>query len=200
MERAEGLGFPRGPFTLGFVKTYAAWIRQFLGDDVDARRLGAEVVQVGQQHGYAYWVMLGSAYVATPIPGGDPDRDFLEQTVSTLRLMGHEAFLGSMLGHLARLHAHAGDLDRASEVIDEAVEAVHKSGEYLHLPELLRQRAGLALGRGADPDNVVADLQAAVDVALEQGAKVSSLRAALELGRDRGPRASVGRPVVGVLG
>ena len=138
---------------------------------------------MGQQHGYAYWMMLGSAYVATAVPGGEPDRDYLEQTVATLRLMGHEAFLGSMLAHLARLNAQAGDLDRASELIDEAVEAVHKSGEYLHLPELLRQRAGFALSRGADPDDVVADLQGAVDVAVEQGAKVSYLRAALELAR-----------------
>ncbi|WP_353507703.1 adenylate/guanylate cyclase domain-containing protein [Intrasporangium sp.] len=190
VERAEGLGFPRGPFTLGFVKTYAAWIRQFLGDDVGARRLGAEVVQVGQQHGYAYWMMLGSAYVATALPGGEPDREFLEQTVASLRLMGHEAFLGSMLAHLARLHAQAGDVDRASELIDEAVEAVHKSGEYLHLPELLRQRAGFALSRGAHADDVVADLQGAVDVAVEQEATVSYLRAALELARlpeDRRP-------------
>ena len=183
IERAEGLGFPRGPFTLGFVKTYAAWTRQFLGDEDGARQLGAEVVRVGQQHGYAYWTILGSAYVATAVPGGEPDLEFLEQTVATLRLMGHEAFLGSMLAHLARLYAQVGDLNRASELVDEAVEAVHKSAEYLHLPELLRQRAVLALGRGADPDDVVADLQGAVHVALEQGATVSYLRAALELAR-----------------
>lgn len=183
VERAEGLGFPRGPFTLGFVKTYAAWCRQFLGDETGARQLGAEVVRVGQQHGYAYWMMLGSAYVATAVPGGEPDREFLEQTVATLRLMGHEAFLGSMLAHLARLYARVGDLSRASELTDEALEVVHKSAENLHLPELLRQRAVLALGRRADPEDVVADLQGAVQVAVEQGARVSYLRAALELAR-----------------
>src|SRR5699024_9897670 len=70
VRRAEEIGFPRGPFTVGFVKTYAAWIRQFAGDDEAARGLGAEVVAVGVKHGYAYWVALGSAYLGGP-PGED---------------------------------------------------------------------------------------------------------------------------------
>lgn len=183
VERAEGLGFPRGPFTMGFVKTYAAWIHQFLGDEAAARRLGGEVVGVGQAYGYAYWMMLGSAYVAATDAGATPDRAFLEQTVATLRLMGHEAFLASVLAYEARLNARAGDLDRARELIDDAIEVVHKTGEYLHLPEVLRQRAAFSLAGGGDPGEASADLVAAEDVAKEQGARVSRLRAAVDLAR-----------------
>jgi tetratricopeptide (TPR) repeat protein len=183
MDRANAVGFPRGPFTVGFVKTYAAWIRQFLGDEDGSRRLGGEVVSIGQEHGYAYWVMLGSAYLATGIPGGEPDPAFLEQTVATLRLMGHEAFLASVLAFLARLNARAGHIDRAYELINDAVEVAHKTGEHLHLPEVLRQRAVFSLARGGDLDDAVADLTGAMSVALEQGARVSRLRAAIELAR-----------------
>lgn len=183
IERAQEVGFPRGPFTLGFVKTYAAWMRQFVGDDEGARRLGAEVVAVGQEHGYAYWVMLGSAYLASATPGGEPDRAFLEQTVATLRLMGHEAFLASVLAYLARLSRKEGDLAKARELTNDAVQVVHKTGEYLHLPELLRQRAGLTLDLGEDIDDALADLTAAVHVATEQGARVARLRAAVDLAR-----------------
>ena len=183
LDRAKAVGFPRGPFTVGFVKTYAAWIRQFLGDEDASRRLGAEVVAVGQEHGYAYWVMLGSAYLATGVPGGEPDRAFLEQTVATLRLMGHEAFLASILAYLARLNARAGDLDRAYELINDATQVAHKTGEHLHLPELLRQRAAFSLARGGDPEDAVADLTAALNVATEQGARVARLRAAVDLAR-----------------
>ena len=38
--RAEEIGFPHGPFSLAFVKTYAAWIRRFLGQHDASRLLG----------------------------------------------------------------------------------------------------------------------------------------------------------------
>jgi hypothetical protein len=98
--------------------------------------------------------------------------------------MGQEAFAASNLGYLARLHAAAGDIDRAQDVMAEALDAVRKSGEHVHLPDLLRERAAytLAGGRG-DTHEAVADLREAVHVATEQGARVARLRAAIELAR-----------------
>lgn len=181
--RAEEIGFPHGPFSLAFVKTYAAWIRRFLGQHEASRLLGAEVVGIGQAYGYAYWVMLGSSYLATAKPGGEPDREFLEQTISTLRLMGQEAFAASSLAYFAHLDAEAGDLDHAHELIEQALEVVHKAGEYVHLPELLRIRAVYSLARGGDASEAAADLIEANRVASEQGARVARLRAALEIAR-----------------
>jgi class 3 adenylate cyclase len=182
LQRAEAMGFPRGPFTVGFVKTYAAWIRQFRGEYEAARRLAADVVEVGQKHGYAFWVALGSAYLAGP-PGGAPDRTFLEGTVDTLRMMGHEAFLASMLASLSRMSAQEGDLERSYEQINDAFQVALKTGELLHVPEIVRQRAAVSRARGGEPEDTVADLVAAVEVATEQGARVSRLRAALDLAR-----------------
>ena len=183
LRRAEEIGFPRGPFSVAFVKTYAAWIRRFLGNHEAARRLGAEVVAIGQQHGYVYWTSLGSAYLAADAPDHDADRVVLEQAIATLRLMGHEAFVASALAYLAELHAAAGDVDRAEELIDEALQLVDKVGEDLHLPELLRQRARYALSQGGNADRAVADLTEAVRIATEQGARVARLRAAVQLAR-----------------
>jgi tetratricopeptide (TPR) repeat protein len=183
LRRAEQIGFPSGPFSLAFVKTYAAWIRRFLGDHEASRQMGAEVVAIGQEHGYAYWTTLGAAYLATGTPGGEPDREFLEQIIATLRLIGQAAFAASNCAYLARLNASAGDLDRARELIAEAVAVAHKSGEHIHLPELLRERAVYALASGHDADQAVIDLVEAVRVATEQGARVARLRAAVELGR-----------------
>lgn len=183
MARAEEIGFPHGPFSLAFVKTYAAWIRRFLGQHDASRLLGAEVVGIGQVYGYAYWMMLGSSYVITAKPGGEPDPEFLEQTIATLRLMGQEAFAASNLAYLAHLNAEAGAPDRALELIEQALEVVHKTGENVHLPELLRQRAVYSLARGGDEEEAAADLTEAMRVASEQGARVARLRAALELAR-----------------
>ena len=181
--RAEQTGFPRGPFSLAFVKTYAAWIRRFVGDQEASWRLGAEVVAIGREYGYAFWTTLGSAYLAAPAADSGPDAEFLATMVATLRLMGQEAFAASNLGYLALLHAEAGDTVRAHELVDEAIEVVHKTGEYLHLPELLRQRAVYAIASGRPVSPAVDDLLEAVEVARQQGAHVSRLRAALALAR-----------------
>ena len=188
VRRSEAIGFPQGPFSLAFVKTFAAWVRRFTGDQEAAWRLGAEVVAIGREHGYTFWATVGSAYAATEPPGGEAHRAYLEQVIATLRLMGQESFAAAHLGYLAQLHAAAGHPNRAMELVDEALESVHKTGEYLHLPELLRQRAGYSRDQGR-PDSLdaVADLMEAEAVAAEQGAAVARLRAAVGIAGLPGP-------------
>lgn len=184
VRRAEEIGFPRGPSSLAFAKaSYGAWFRRFLGEDAAVRRLGAEAVAIGQEHGYALWVTYGAVWSATRTLDGPPDREFLGSILETLRLMGQQAFGAAHLAFLARLDAGAGDVDRAQEHLAEAFEAAQRSGEDVHLPELLRQRALLTLTMRGDADLAVADLAEAVRIATEQGARVSRLRASLDLAR-----------------
>lgn len=183
IRRAEEIGFPRGPFSLAFVKTYAAWIKRFLGDHEKARLLGAEIVGIGQSYGYAYWMLLGSSYVAAGRPGGAPEREFLTQTIASIRLLGQEAFVASNLSYLAVLARQEGRVADARDIVDEALEVVHKTSECLHLPELLRHRALYSLELGADPVEVLSDLREALEESRRQGAMVAHLRAALAIAR-----------------
>ncbi len=183
IRRAEEVGFPRGPFSLAFVKLYAAWIRRFNGDHAAARRLGEEIVALGQEHGYTFWSAMGMTYATTEAPGGPAHRQALQQTFDTLHLMGQEAFTAFGLGYLAELHAAAGELDRAKELVGEGLLVVQKSGEYVHLPELLRQRAAYTVASAGDAADAAADLTEAVRCASEQGAHVARLRAAVDLAR-----------------
>ncbi|SDX29206.1 Adenylate and Guanylate cyclase catalytic domain-containing protein [Geodermatophilus africanus] len=183
LRRAEADGSPRGPVSLVFVEIYVALIRYFLGDDAGASRAGTEAVAIGEEHGLAFRSAWGAAWAATGTPGGPPDREYLERALAALELMGWLTFLASHLARLARLDAAAGDVDRAEAHLAEAFAAAQRSGEDLHLPELLRQRAALTLARGGDAARAVADLTEALRIATAQGARVSRLRAALDLAR-----------------
>ncbi|MGY1794283.1 ATP-binding protein [Geodermatophilus sp. SYSU D00525] len=182
--RAEEVGSPRGPYSLAQVEsTFSTWIRHLLGDEEAARRLGAEAADIGREHGYALWAAFGAAWAATDRPGGPPDRAFLEQALETLALMGQQGFFAGHLGRLADLDAAAGDQEQADRHLAEALETVSRTGEELDLPELLRRRARFTLARGGDAAPAVADLTEAVRVATGQGARLSRLRAAVDLAR-----------------
>ncbi|MGY1807827.1 ATP-binding protein [Blastococcus sp. SYSU D00669] len=181
LRRVAELDAPRRTATEAFVTTYAAWIRRYLGDDEGAARLGVRALAIGQEHGYALWTALGEAWAASGDPDGRPDRAFLERSIGTLRLMGLEAFTASMLCYLSRLDEAAGARDRADEHLAQAFEVVLRTGEDLHLPELLCQRAHVTLARQGDAERAVADLTQALRTAKWQGARTSRLRAALDL-------------------
>lgn len=175
--RAEACGFPQGPFSLAFVKTYMAWNRRVVGDAAAAQTLGAEVIAIGRDYGYAYWMALGAMYLAAAAPGERPAPEALTQSIATLRAIGHEAFNASSLGYLAELWRDAGDATQAADVIADAVLLAEKTGERLHLPELLRIRATL---HAADaPEEAAADLDEAVVLATQQATWLIALRAAV---------------------
>jgi hypothetical protein len=181
--RAREIGYPLGPFSTAFVTVFAAWLRRFTGDSEESWRLGAEAVAIGVEHGYVFWTTLGSCYSAVDPPGGPAHREQLRQSVATLRSMGQEAFTAAHLGYLGRLEAAAGDIEEALRLVAQAIDVAHRTSEYLHLPELLRQRAETRLALGADPRDVVSDLTEAARLAGEQGALVARLRSLVDLAR-----------------
>ena len=77
---------------------------------------------------------------------------------------------------LADARLHAGDLDEASRVIDEAL-AIAEAGQGFFVPEVHRLRGDLALARGRRSAALV-DYRAARSMACEQGARSLALRAA----------------------
>jgi hypothetical protein len=95
--------------------------------------------------------------------------------------MGQEAFAASNLAALAELVDAEGDVDAAYDLVEQALLVVQKTGERLHLPDLLRRRATYTLARGGSAAEAAGDLRTAVEVADEQGAHVSRLRAAVGL-------------------
>jgi class 3 adenylate cyclase len=184
MRRCQKIGPPRGAYTVAHIRsTFSTWMHHFLGDDDAMRRAAAEAVALSQQHGYSLLATFAAAWAGNAEPGDAPDRQVLEQSLEALARMGQQGFFPGLLARLAELDAAAGDHRRADEHLAEAFDMVRRTGEELDLPELLRQRARFTLAGGGPAGPVVADLREAVRLATERGARVSRLRAAVDLAR-----------------
>jgi ATP/maltotriose-dependent transcriptional regulator MalT len=115
----------------------------------------------------------------------------------------HEAAIERLRGSLARLHElnhrvitsgaqralaeslmHAGHLDQARTVIDDAIDRVARSGGKFDLSELLRTQGEIRL-RAGDAAGAEAALVEAIAVADEQGAKSWRLKSGEALARLR---------------
>ena len=182
LRRCEEIGSPRGPYTLAHIRaTFTTWTQHFLGDDEEMRRAVAEAVAISQQHGYSLLATFGGAWASTAPPGGAQDRQLLEESLQALARMGQQGFSAGLLGRLAQLEAAAGEQGLADQHLAAAFETVRRTGEELDLPELLRQRARFGLASRGDVEQAVPDLLEAIRLATERGARVSRLRAALDL-------------------
>lgn len=182
-DRIDAIGPDKGPFTRGFVNVYASFIRRILNDDVATRALGADTVAVGREYGYTYWEIMGAVYQMGPTAESEPDAAFIAANIDALRAIGHYAFLGSALVALAELRALAGDLEGALDTIDDARLTVDKTGEMLHLPEILRRRVWHRRQLiGPRPEDVM-ELTEAYELAASKDIHVITLRAAIDLAR-----------------
>ncbi len=177
--RAEAVPFPRGPFTLAFVKVYLAWLALMLGDLDESQQLGEEVTDIGRQFGYAYWMALGSIYHRV----AEPDLEAYSAAMDTLQAIGHEAFRPSYLAYLATLQQGVVGAGAALATVSDGLLEIGKSGELLHRPDLLRLRGLLTLATGGDAADALADLEQSLELAIEGGNALYALRAALDLAR-----------------
>jgi hypothetical protein len=180
----EPVGVAHGQVLPGLNRsTFSTWMHHFLGDDDEMLRAAAEADAISQEHGYSLLATTGAAWSGNSQPGDAPDRQVLEQSLEALARMGQQGFFAGLLARLAQLDAAAGDQRRADQHLAEAFEMVRRTGEELDLPELLRARARFTLAREGHADLVVPDLMEAVRLATERGARVSRLRAAVDLAR-----------------
>ncbi len=108
---------------------------------------------------------------------------FFAATIDALRGIGHYAFLGSALVALAELRALAGDLEGALDTIDDALLTVDKTGEKLHLPEILRRRVWHRRQLVGPGPSDVNELVEAYELAVAKDIHVIALRAAIDIAR-----------------
>jgi predicted ATPase len=156
----------------------------------DAERvqsLADELVALSTEHGVVLFQAWGTIFQGWALSARGRHERAIERLVGGI-VAAREA--GSQLGHTqvlrftAEAWAQSGDVDKALDLLAEAMEMVEQTDERLHESEILRIRGELLLERNADhADEAAAVLRRAIEVAQNQGEKLIELRAVISLSR-----------------
>ena len=185
---AEQLGFPQGPFSLAYTRSFEIRVCIEAGQLDRAAMLAADLTNQAEQHGFDLWLLFGATLQSNAdgmaaLAADDPEPTTLQTHIATITalLETWQAFEVNMYrtffdGYLARLLTATGQLDEARGRLDTALQLADGTGMRFYDAELLRLRARTH----TDPDARRADLAAALDLARRQGATLFELRAALD--------------------
>jgi hypothetical protein len=182
LTRAEPLEFPRGSFSVAFVRNYESVLHRLMGDASGAIAAAEEEIALGEKHGFSDWVLVGRMQLAASqaLAGTSveaPDR--LGQAIEIWTAVGGQALNPWLLVEQAEGYLAGGAPDQAAGSLDRAF-AIIGQGQRLALPEALRVRAELTLQLDATATaEATGALREAVDVARAQGSAYSLLRSAL---------------------
>lgn len=192
LERSRPLEFPRGPFSVAFVRTYESAMQRRRRDGPAAAAAAEEVIRIGQRHGFIDWQLIGHINLLAANVLTDESSASLEAlgtALETWHAVGGDLLVPSLLVEQADGYLLRHDLEASRVCLRRAFDAMRR-GQRLGLPEALRIRAELRLTTA--PADAEADLREAIALAHERGDASSLLRAALALRRLLGE----GDPVV----
>ncbi len=179
VDRSLHLEFPRGPFTVAFVRAYEAWMHRERGAFPEAFAAAEEVVRLGELHGFFDWSTAGRMQIAAAAIAMNPTfegLDELTRAIAAFRVGGEEWILSSLQLEQGWGYLALGDLDSAEACLHDAEEVI-SHGQHTSLAEAHRLRAEILVRRqGADLALVAAELCDGMRFALGQGAQLFVMR------------------------
>jgi hypothetical protein len=183
LDRAERCGPSERASSLAYAETCAARVHLYRREPEPARRHAERAIEIGATHGFGLPVAVGrlSDAAARVLAGDASATDEIAAAVAKLRERGLELDAPYWLAIAAEGRRAAGRLADARTVVDEARRSVVIHGALIFESELLRLRGELAASD--EPAAARADLERALAVAREQGARLFELRAATSLYR-----------------
>jgi len=188
LRRAKGLRFPHGPFSVAYVQSVIAMTRRMEGEHEAAARHAQAMIQVAEAQGSAMWEIIGRMQVGlSALHAGDAAQydELVSGFAPALTGPVWSPYWMTELGGAQRALGRAADALRS---FDAALRLAAETGGELYSAETLRMRGELRIELG--DDGGTADLRDALAKAVEQGAAVFELRAAISLARP-----GVGSPV-----
>jgi class 3 adenylate cyclase/tetratricopeptide (TPR) repeat protein len=182
LERSQPLEFPRGPFSVAFVRMYESVLHRRRRDGPAAVAAAEEVIRIGQRHGFIDWQLVGNIHLLAANVLADASCASLEAlgtALETWRAVGGDFLIPSLLVEQADGYLVRHDVEAARACLRRAFDAM-RHGQRLGLPEALRLRAELRLTTApADAAQAAADLREAITTARDRGDTYSLLRVAL---------------------
>jgi class 3 adenylate cyclase/tetratricopeptide (TPR) repeat protein len=188
-ERAAGLAFPQGPYSMCYVRWIQSWVYMEAGLVYRAAEVCADMVQQAERHGFDQWIAMGAtlyAGAAAEVAIADGKVDGVEVSngvaaligwATTSRLLGASGWVTWFDGHGARLLIVTGRLGEARDQLNLGLQLAEETGMRFYNAELLRLRAATH----DNPDDRREDLAAAFELARRQETPVFALRAALDI-------------------
>ena len=180
MARAAGLPFPEGPFSLAYVKSWLAWTHNVGGDHQTAARFAADVVEIGERHGFVFWESAGTIHLAVAehaVNGRADAADVIATQVALWEFLRSRVLLPYVVTAAAQLRAELGQHDLAAAGFEAAGGLAEETGSRFYEAERLRLFAGTDLLPRAEARHM---LDRARELANRQGALLFELRAALD--------------------
>jgi predicted ATPase len=174
------------PFDLAFALTLGAQLFDYLYDSEALLQRTEEAERISREHGIPLigdimseisrgvaWLRAGRLAEALTQ---------LDRGIERLMLTGHRIWIWYLRALRAEALALTGDLDGASDLIEESITRLEAGEERSHYAEVLRLKGWILILRG-EPDQAEAILRKALTVARHQRAKSWELRAATTLAR-----------------
>jgi TOMM system kinase/cyclase fusion protein len=175
------------PFSLAFALAFAAWLHQLRREGQAAQERAAATIGLATDQGFPFWESWGTVLQGSVLAEQGQSAEGIAQMrqgIAAWRATGAELQLPYYLALLVEAYGKAGQAEEGLRVLDEALTAVHKTGERQHEAELYRLKGELLLKQDVpDEQEVESCLRQAVDVARQQQAKSLELRAAMSLSR-----------------
>jgi tetratricopeptide (TPR) repeat protein len=186
--RCAEIPFPKGAFSLAYARQMEVLIRMEAGQLQRAAEVAVELATLGEQHGFDSWALVGTAQHATvgalSALADNADPAVLQPHIATLttfveawRSVNVISLITFYDAILARLLIANGELPKARERLQIALELAERTRMHFYDAELLRLRAHTTADVGALRD----DLRAAGELARRQDARIFQLRAATDL-------------------
>jgi class 3 adenylate cyclase/predicted ATPase len=159
------------------------WARQVEAAETHA----AELIALAAEKGAEFWRALGMLARGSILSATDRAADAIELMnagAEAYRSTGSKVMVPTYLTALARSYARTRQLDRASEIISQALETVDETNERTSEAETHRKAGELALlSAPPDVERAEASFQRGLAIARQQGARSFELRTATSLAR-----------------
>lgn len=161
-------------------------LRQLHGDPERIAKQAEELYEVSSAGRFSLWRAVGlcDRAMAQGMEGKiDEGIDQLQRALAVLEETGARLRVPTWKSSLAEMLSKAGEMERASKVLSDALGQAKSSGEGYWEPELRRLQALLRLNQGTNLLQVERELRNAWELGEKQGSIALSLRSAISRGR-----------------